>query len=140
MKTRLPLAALSGFVLTMAGTRAAETADAIYHNGPIVTVNDAAPSAEALAVKEGKILAVGKKDDVLKTRGDSTKLVDLGGKTLTPGFIDGHAHFFQFGTQAVGANLLAPAVETTNPLEGLCEIRRADGTRTRAPRRDRPLF
>ena len=34
--------------------------------------------------------------------------MDLGGKTLAPGFIDGHAHFFQFGTQSVGANLLAP--------------------------------
>ncbi len=89
--------ALGALTLALSPARAADTADAIYHNGPIVTVNDAAPSAEALAVKDGRILAVGKKDDVLKTKGDTTKLVDLGGKTLTPGFIDGHAHFFQFG-------------------------------------------
>jgi imidazolonepropionase-like amidohydrolase len=55
---------------------AAESADIIYTGGYIVTVNDAAPSAEALAVKDGKILAVGMKGDVLKTKGDGTKVID----------------------------------------------------------------
>ena len=104
LRLLLPLAAACGLPF---GSALAQTADIIYHGGPIVTVNDAAPSAEALAVQDGKILAVGSKDDVLKTQGDATKVIDLGGKTLVPGFIDGHAHFFQFGTQAVGANLLA---------------------------------
>jgi predicted amidohydrolase YtcJ len=115
MMTKLPLlAALSGLIFCSA---LAQTADTIYHGGPIVTVNDAAPSAEALAVKDGKILAIGKKDNVLKTKGDGTKVVDLGGKTLAPGFIDGHAHLFQFGTQAVGANLLAPPDGTVNTVD-----------------------
>ncbi|MBP6626843.1 MAG: amidohydrolase [Arenimonas sp.] len=84
-------------------------ADAIYSGGSIVTMNDAQRDAEALAVKDGKILAVGTRADIEKAhKGEMTSTVDLGGKTLMPGFIDGHAHAQQFGTQAVGANLLAP--------------------------------
>jgi predicted amidohydrolase YtcJ len=86
----------------------ADTADTIYHGGPIITINDAQPKAEAVAVKDGKILAVGTKDEVLKSKGDSTKLVDLGGKTMIPGFVDAHGHVFGGGIQALSANLLAP--------------------------------
>jgi hypothetical protein len=109
------LAALCGLSLAAF----AQTADTIYHGGPIVTVNDAQPSAEALAVKDGKILAVGKKDDVLKTKGEATRVVDLGGKTLLPGFVDGHCHFNGLGAQAIFANLLAAPDGTANTIEGL---------------------
>ncbi|MBM3274959.1 MAG: amidohydrolase [Alphaproteobacteria bacterium] len=98
----------------------AVVADAIYVGGPIVTVNDAQPSAEALAVKDGKILAVGAKSEIEKAhKGNTTKTIDLGGKTLTPGFVDGHAHFLAFGSQAVGANLLAPPDGTVNTMDDL---------------------
>lgn len=87
-----------------------EQADIIYVGGPIVTMNDAQPSVEALAVKDGKILATGAKADIETLyKGRMTKVVDLAGKTLMPGFIDGHAHAQQFGAQAIGANLLAPS-------------------------------
>lgn len=76
--------------LTLAAS--AQIADTIYHGGTIITVNDEAPSAEALAVKDGRILAVGPKADVLQKKGDATRMVDLGGKTLIPGFIDPHSH------------------------------------------------
>lgn len=85
-----------------------QTADTIYIGGTIITINEAAPTAEALAVKDGIILAVGAKADVLKTRSTATKLVDLGGKTLLPGFVDAHSHLSQVGIQAVSANLLPP--------------------------------
>jgi len=68
-------------------------ADAIYHGGDIVTIDDRNPTAQAVAVKDGKIAAVGKNDDVFKLKGDATKVIDLKGKTLVPGFIDGHSHF-----------------------------------------------
>jgi hypothetical protein len=87
---------------------AAETADIIYHNGPVITIDDTNPRAEAVAVKDGKILAVGKKDDVLKTKGDATKLIDLSGKAMLPGFVDAHGHVFMGGIQALSANMLAP--------------------------------
>ncbi len=95
-------------------------ADAIYAGGPIVTMNDAQPNAEALAVKDGKILALGAKADIEKAhKRAATKVVDLAGKTLMPGFIDGHAHAQQFGTQAVGANLLAPPDGSVNTMNDL---------------------
>jgi predicted amidohydrolase YtcJ len=82
-------------------------ADTIYTGGTIVTVNDAQPTANALAVKNGTILAVGDQAEVLAFKGSTTTVVDLGGKTMLPGFIDSHGHVFNVGVQAVAANLLA---------------------------------
>jgi predicted amidohydrolase YtcJ len=96
------------FVLGWCPQTVAQTADLIYHNGPIITVNDALPKAEAVAVRDGKILAVGKKDVVLKTKGESTRLIDLNGRTMLPGFVDAHGHVMGGGLQALSANLLAP--------------------------------
>jgi predicted amidohydrolase YtcJ len=81
-------------------------ADAIYSGGTIVTVNELQPSAEAVAVRGGRIMAVGYRDDVMKLKGPKTQLVDLAGKTLLPGFIDPHGHVFNTGIQAISANLL----------------------------------
>ena len=94
---------------TPAGPKPEATADAIYSGGPIVTVDDARPSAEALAVKDGKILAVGAKSELEKAhKGSATRLVDLGGRALLPGFIDAHGHAFNAGVQKLAANLLPP--------------------------------
>jgi len=86
----------------------AEVADHIWTGGTILTMNDAAMRAEAVAVKDGRILAVGAADDVLALRNDATKVTDLGGKTLIPGFVDSHGHVFMGGLQALSANMLAP--------------------------------
>ena len=94
-------------------------ADTIYTGGHIITINDAAPSAEALAVKDGKILAVGAKADVLKTKGAATKLVELGGKTLLPGFIDGHSHFISALTAANQANVYPAPFGPGSSIEGI---------------------
>jgi predicted amidohydrolase YtcJ len=83
-------------------------ADAIWSGGPIVTVDDANPSAEAVAVREGRIVAVGARAEVEKLAGPHTRRVDLRGRTLVPGFIDGHGHISGVGFQAVTANLLSP--------------------------------
>jgi predicted amidohydrolase YtcJ len=71
-------------------------------------VHDAQPSADALAVKDGRILRVGAQAEVMALRGATTQVVDLGGRTMLPGFIDAHGHVFNVGVQAVAANLLAP--------------------------------
>ena len=92
--------------------------DAIYLGGDILTVNDAQPTAEAVAVKDGKILAVGSRAVVEKAhKGAATQIIDLAGRTLAPGFVDGHAHLLGFGGQAVGANLLAPPDGTVNTVD-----------------------
>ena len=99
---------LTLFLLFPIVANCADTADVIYHGGDIVTVDDKNPTAEALAVLKGKIVAVGTKADVLKLKGEATKLVDLGGKTLVPGFLDGHSHFINCLQVANQANCFAP--------------------------------
>lgn len=84
-------------------------ADAIYAGGDIVTINDAQPSVEALAVKDGKILAVGPRADIEKNhKGTTTTVVDLGGKTLLPSFIDPHSHYINSLSVANQVNVFAP--------------------------------
>lgn len=84
-------------------------ADTIYFGGNIITVNDAQPSAEAIAVKGGKVVAVGTRAEVERAqKGAGTQLVDLGGKTMVPGFVDAHSHFSEVGQQTIFANLRSP--------------------------------
>jgi predicted amidohydrolase YtcJ len=84
-------------------------ADAIYTGGDIVTMNDKAPAAQALAVKDGKILAVGDRKAIeSQHKGPGTKVVNLAGKALLPGFIDAHSHYFSSLTVATQAKLYAP--------------------------------
>ncbi|HXV75122.1 MAG TPA: amidohydrolase [Candidatus Polarisedimenticolaceae bacterium] len=77
--------------------RPVETADLILTNGRLVTVDDARPEAEALAVRGGLILAVGSNDEIARFRGDATEVIDLAGRLAIPGFIEGHAHFTGLG-------------------------------------------
>lgn len=84
-------------------------ADAIYLNGQIVTIDDEQPTAEAVAVKDGRIVAVGTRDEVVaKHQGPATRRVDLDGKTLLPGFIDPHSHYINALTVANQVNVFAP--------------------------------
>lgn len=67
-------------------------ADVIFYNGTLLTIEDSQPIAEAIAIRDGLIQAVGTDDQILSLQVPDTKMVDLGGKTLMPGFIDGHTH------------------------------------------------
>lgn len=81
----------------------------VYHNGDIITMEgDSATYAEALVVRDGKILFVGSKTEALAAAGNDQQLVDLEGKTMLPGFIDAHGHIFASGIQSLAANLLPP--------------------------------
>ena len=87
----------------------AAVADILYVGGDIVTVNDAQPTAEALAVKDGRILAVGARVDLEQAhQGAATQVVDLAGKALLPGFLDAHSHYFSSLTVANQVNVYAP--------------------------------
>ena len=74
-------------------------AELVLWNGNLVTVDDAQPRARAVAVAGGRFLAVGSDDDVLNLVSARTKKVDLGGRTVVPGFIDGHAHLAYSGNR-----------------------------------------
>lgn len=69
------------------------TADSVYLNGNIYTVDEGFSTAEAIAIKGQYIIGVGSNDDVRKFIGTSTKVIDLGGKTVVPGLIEGHMHY-----------------------------------------------
>lgn len=66
--------------------------DAIFFNGNFVTMDKAGTRVSGVAVKDGKIAALGQTDDIKKLGGSSTKMIDLEGKTALPGLIDAHCH------------------------------------------------
>ena len=96
-----------------------QVADRIFLGGDIVTVNDAQPLAKAIAIKDGKILAVGSKEEIVKFKDAKTEMVDLAGRALLPGFVDGHGHCFGTGIQAASANLLAPPDYKVTDIAGI---------------------
>jgi hypothetical protein len=100
-------------------------ADTIFTGGPVVTMNDHAPSAEAVAVKDGRIVAVGGASDVRAAAGAGTRIVDLAGRTLLPGFIDGHSHFINAIRMASWANVSAPPAGKVRNIPELIEVLKA---------------
>ena len=80
-------------ILLSAAPLIAADADLILHNGKIVTVDSAFSIAEAVAVKDGRVVAVGRNADVLaRERGPKTQVIDLKGQTVLPGLTDTHMH------------------------------------------------
>jgi predicted amidohydrolase YtcJ len=95
-------------------------ADTIYVGGDIVTLNDAQPAAEALAVKDGRILAVGARNEVESAHtGETTKVVDLAGKTLLPGFLDTHGHYVSALSVASQVKVYAPPAGPGKDVPGI---------------------
>lgn len=82
--------------------------DLILHNGRIYTVDSAFSKAEAFAVKEGKIVAVGTEGEILGSYA-SDSMIDAGGKPVYPGFIDAHAHFLGYGHSLFAVQLYGSA-------------------------------
>jgi len=89
-----------------------EPATLVLLNGDIFTVNPAVPQAKALVISGNKITAVCASDkEAKKYIGEKTKVVDLGGKFVLPGIIDGHVHFTSAGALIEGANLMTVSDE-----------------------------
>mgnify|MGYP003640847022 FL=1 len=107
----LPIAALIGTLALPGAAQAAviNPADALFFGGPILTMDDAQPNVEAVAVDDGIIVGVGSRAELeADFLGPETQLHDLQGRTLIPGFVDAHSHFSFVGIQAIAANLLPP--------------------------------
>ena len=81
-------------------------ADMILHSGRVWTGEDAQPWAEAVAIRGNQIVAVGADQEILALRGEGTRVVDLDGGFVSPGFIDNHTHFSRAGELILGINLL----------------------------------
>lgn len=89
-----------------------QQADILFVNGNFWTVDSARPRAEAVAVRGGKIMAVGSDDDLRPHRGPSTLVLDLKGKFVLPGLIDNHTHFMNGGFQLQNVDLRDAKDET----------------------------
>ena len=81
--------------------------DLILYNGQVVTLDGASRTVEAVGVTSGRITAVGNSSEVLQSEGRNTRVIDLGGRTACPGFIDTHAHMDREGLKARGGYSLA---------------------------------
>lgn len=95
-------------VLMLAGAcaPAIEPADLVLRNGKIATMDEANPTAQALAVRGDAIAAVGTEEEVQPYIGDSTRVIDLKGQLAIPGFIEGHGHFTGVGQAQMSLNLM----------------------------------
>ena len=82
-----------------------QSADLAFVNGKVWTVDDNQTIAESVAILGGKILAVGTSVEIRKLVGPATKVIDLGGKRMLPGFIDNHTHFMTGGFQLQSVDL-----------------------------------
>jgi predicted amidohydrolase YtcJ len=96
---RTGAAALAAFWLAACGAPR-ERADLILTRGNIITLDDAHPRAEAIAVRGDRILAVGSVAEIDRFAGDATEIIDLEGATAVPGLVDAHMHFDRLGWQA----------------------------------------
>ncbi|WP_232420137.1 hypothetical protein [Nitrosococcus watsonii] len=97
--------------LAFGSTKAASDrgSSTLYYGGSILTMEGRAPSyAEALVVKDGRILFVGTKTQAEHLASAAARKIDLDGRALLPGFIDAHGHVFNAGFQKLAANLLPP--------------------------------
>ena len=93
----LSLALMAGMVPAAMAAEPAETADSIYINGNIYTVDDDFTTATAMAVKGDRILYVGDQEGAEAYLGAGTQVTDLEGKTVLPGLIEGHMHINNLG-------------------------------------------
>ena len=93
----------------------------IYRNGTILTMDSRGSVASALAVEGNVVLAVGTDDDVMAHAGPDTVVTDLRGRTMLPGFVDGHSHFVWAGLMfATQLDLSSPPV---GKVKDIAEIR-----------------
>lgn len=93
------------FFLLLPAVLPAQSADLVLRNTTVYTVNAKAPNAQAVAVKDGKIVYVGSDAGVAKFVGPSTRTVDLSGRFVYPGLVDSHAHFTGIGQREMTLNL-----------------------------------
>jgi predicted amidohydrolase YtcJ len=84
-------------------------ADLVLRGGRIVTLDDGAPEAQALAARDGRIVAIGSNADIAGHIGSSTQVIEIDGQFAMPGFIEGHGHFTGIGENRINLDLISTA-------------------------------
>jgi predicted amidohydrolase YtcJ len=93
------------FLLFVTSLLAQDRADLILLNGKIVTLDPSQPEVHSIAIRSGRIVAVGPSAEAQGLKGPATQVIDLGGKLAIPGFIEGHGHFMAVGEAQMNLNL-----------------------------------
>lgn len=102
-------------------------ADVIFTNGKIITVDPSDSIVAALAIRDGRIIALGSDAEIEALAGDATRLIDLQGYTTTPGLIDSHNHFaYGLVNEMVNADVSYPAVKSIEDVVQVVGRRVAD--------------
>lgn len=101
-----------------------QTADIILINGNVITVDKRKPRAEAIAIQGDRILAVGSNEEIKRLRENRTQMIDLHGKTVIPGMVDGHLHFVGLGADRNSSLDLGAA---KSEADVAAQVRRAPG-------------
>ena len=83
-----------------------KSADLLLINATVYTANDALPKTEAIAVTDGRVTMVGTNQEIMAYKGDSTSVMDMNGKFIYPGFIEGHAHIMGVGANLINVDLM----------------------------------
>lgn len=94
------------FIAACNSTKKVEQADLVIHGGTIYTVDDANPLVESVAIKGDRILFAGSLEEAQSYIGEATEQLDLKGKTMTPGLIEGHGHIMGLGYNELNIDLL----------------------------------
>ena len=116
MRARLSCAIVAAVLVAAARPAAAQEIETILVNGKILTVDPQSSTRSALAIREGRIAALGTDADVRRLAGPRTRTIDLQGRTVIPGLIDSHMHAtraaLSFSTEVnwIGASSLADAL------------------------------
>ena len=111
------------FLFSCKDSEKKENTATVYFGGDIITMAGDTPEyAEALVINDGKIVFVGASDVAMNLAGEGHQMVDLKGKTVLPGLIDGHAHFSSFAAQAIGAQILPSPDANADDILTLIEI------------------
>lgn len=106
-KTTLFLSIVLALILwTCQSAPEQEVADMIITNGNVYTVDAEVPTASAIAVKDGRVIAVGTDEEISNYQAESTEVLDAGGQFVMPGFIEGHGHFSGLGYALMNLNFL----------------------------------
>jgi predicted amidohydrolase YtcJ len=114
---------LAAFIGCTGGRQPVDQAQApnvVYLNGIVITMDSTESIAEAVALKDGKIIDVGKTKDIKALAGKDTTVVDLDGKTLLPGFYDAHSHFPSIGIATLyRVDLNSPPIGNIKDMDGI---------------------
>ncbi|WP_175623451.1 amidohydrolase [Chryseobacterium schmidteae] len=116
MKTLLYIS-ISALFISSCQTQ--KSADSLYFGGTILTMEDTSPQVEAVVVKNGKIFFAGSKAEADHHVNSKTKMIDLNGKTLLPGFIDVHGHFTSRAGLIQAIDLFPEPYGTVNSIKDL---------------------